>query len=281
MSRTTRSRQMGRCCTVVAATVGLTVGGIAQGRAAQGAPASRQAAASVRAADAALLASPKPNRPRPGVPGRSVAERPHPQPHLVSEIVADRTATSETWRGADGSVWVRRYAAPHYFRLAGSTSWLPIDTTLSKDSVGRLSSGANSWRVSFGSAAGGLERITNAGSTVTFSPERVSAPTLAPAASGSVAMYPSLWPGTDLTEQVTSTGVVEKLILTGPGAPTVFTYDVAGAAVRADSRGGLTLMAKGREFGVVPAPTVWSRASSGSSGLDVTSSSGVRLAVLV
>jgi hypothetical protein len=45
-------------------------------------------------------------------------------PKLVSEIVADRTATSSTWRDADGSITVRQYAAPHFYKPAGSSGWV-------------------------------------------------------------------------------------------------------------------------------------------------------------
>jgi len=66
-------------------------------------------------------------------------------PKPVSEIVSDRTASSSTWKNTDGSITVRNYAAPHYYRSSSSAQWQPIDTKLSSVSgkPGWWESGAN------------------------------------------------------------------------------------------------------------------------------------------
>jgi hypothetical protein len=124
----------------------------------------------------ALITSPSVSRPAPrvgGVAGSTAV--PRKPPKEISEIIADRTATSSTWRDSDGTITVRNYAAPHFYKPTSSSGWAPIDTKLSAvaGQTGRWQSGANSFQASFGPAgsAGGAEQIAIGGTTVGFSPK--------------------------------------------------------------------------------------------------------------
>jgi len=211
----------------------------------------------------ALLVSPRVNRPTPKVPagaGGSSTGLSRPAPKPVSEIVADRTATSATWKNSDGSITVKDYAAPHFYKPSATTGWTPITTALSAvaGQSGRWRSGANSWQASFGPAAssGGAEQISTGGTQFGFTPEGVTSLELQPSVSGSTATYAGLWPDTNLTEQVTSNSVAEDLVLTNSAAASSYTFDLSGATAVANAAGGLSLVANGKTVGTVPAPTV-------------------------
>src|SRR5215468_12320633 len=78
-----------------------------------------------------LLTSAPLKRPLPEIPGGGSGGDVlrHGLPRPVGEIVADRTGTSSTWRNADGTLSVRRYLAPHFYR-SGASGWQPISSRL-------------------------------------------------------------------------------------------------------------------------------------------------------
>jgi RHS repeat-associated protein len=254
-----RAARRGRRLVVLAAVAGL-VSTSAAGLTPQPASASTGAARPHRLA---LLQSPRVRRVAPKAaaggysPAATRAKRP---PRLVSEIVADRTATSSTWRDAGGALTVQEYAAPHFYRRPGSATWVPIDTDLEAvaGKPGWWRSAANSWQVSFGpaGAAGGAEQISTGGTVVGFAPQGVTSRGLAPSVSGPVASYAGLWPHADLTEQVSSDAVAEDLVLTGPGAAASYTFALSGAVARPGRAGGLEVVAGGKTVGLIPALTV-------------------------
>src|SRR5215813_12643101 len=87
-------------------------------------------------------------RPVPKLPGGgsgAAAGRPLPKP--VREIVADRTATTSTWQNADGTLSVRRYLVPHFYR-SRSGGWLPVRPVLvpAAGRAGWWDSRAAGWR---------------------------------------------------------------------------------------------------------------------------------------
>lgn len=112
--------------------------------------------------------------------GRYAAEKRRPaMPTAVKEIVADRTAFTSTWRNADGSLSVRRYLTPHFYRTTAGT-WASIDPRLSPTpgQQGWWKSGANNWSVAFGpvGARGGAVRFTAGTHTFGFAPQGVRTP---------------------------------------------------------------------------------------------------------
>jgi hypothetical protein len=183
-------------------------------------------------------------------------------PKPLKEIVADRTATTSTWRNANGTLTVRQYLTAHFYKSA-SGKWLPIDPVLAATAgkPGWWHANASSFPALFGpaGAAGGAEQVIAGGSQIGFAPLGVSDPSLAPSVTGSTATYTGMWPDTTMTEQVTASQVSEEIVLTGPGAPPVFSFGLAGATARPDAAGGLEVLAGGRQVGVIPAPTVTGR----------------------
>jgi RHS repeat-associated protein len=203
------------------------------------------------------LVSPRLHRPVPKVPGRGgFSGRPAKPPRELSEIVADRTATSSTWRDAGGALTVREYAAPHFYRPSRSSGWQPIVTSLSPVAgrPGWFRSGANSWLASFG--PGGAEQVSANGAVFGFTPRRVAQPRLAPSVSGSQGRWTGLWPDAGLAEYVNPESVTEDLVLTGRAAAASYAFALSGVTARGDRAGGLKLLAGAKVVATVPPVTV-------------------------
>jgi RHS repeat-associated protein len=187
-------------------------------------------------------------------------------PKHLKEIVADRTATSATWRNTDGSMTVEKYLAPHFYRAA-SGGWQPIVTTLAAvpGQAHTWRSSSNSWKVAFAPVGtkDGLEQITQGGqdsASLAFVPQGVSSAAsssgLVPSVTGSTATYVDLWAGTDLVENVMSTGVKEDITLKNPHAPASYAFALSGATAKTNSAGGLDVLVGGNTVGTIPAPTI-------------------------
>lgn len=170
-----------------------------------------------------------------------------------------RTATTSTWLDDDGSMSVREYAVPHFFRAVGSSTWQPIDTTLVTDGGqgGVVHSRANSWQARFAAAGapGGSEQFDDGHTTIGFTPEDANSGVL-PQAQGSTATYRGLWPGVDLSDTVEATSSRENVVLTGPGTRSAFDFAVSGATVRARADGGADIVVDGSPVARIPAPSV-------------------------
>jgi len=248
------------------------------------APASRSASGGQPPIVSAPLARRVPGTPG-GGSGTAALRQVIPRP--VREIVADRTAVSSTWQNANGTITVRRYLAPHFYR--SGSGWLPVGPVLAPTSgrPGWWHSEANSYGTVLGpaGAADGAEQLSVDGAQFGFSPLHVSDPSLTPEVSGATAIYHGLWPGVDLDEQVSASGVKEGIVLSGPGAGSSFGFRVLGATARADAAGGLEVLAGGRQVGVIPPLTVTAaraqpgRSAPGDAAADVTAVSGARLSV--
>ncbi|MFJ8582939.1 RHS repeat-associated core domain-containing protein [Micromonospora sp. NPDC093277] len=193
------------------------------------------------------------------------------------ELVQRRTATSAVFENANGSLTVRSYAEPHFYRPSGSSAWQEIDSDLAPISArpGWSRSKGNSWSASFGpaGATGGGVQITNAGRQFGFAAREVADPGKEPSVSGNRATYRGIWPGVDVEETVTAAGVKEDIVLHGPSTRSRFAFDVVGATPRLNRSGSVDLMAGGVGVGTVPALTV-TRADGAT-----TSASGLRLSV--
>ena len=215
-------------------------------------------------------------------------------PKPVKEIMADRTATSSTWQNANGTLSVRRYLAPHFYKSTSGT-WLPIDPVLAPTAgqPGWWHSQAGSFGASFGPAdtAGGAEQLSVGGARIGFAPLGVADPSQAPQVSGATAAYDGLWPGANLSEQVLASGTKEDIVLSGPGAGASYSFRLVGATARPDGAGGLAVTAGGRQVGTVPPLTVTTQVAAApqlrqpdgspvpSGTTDVTAAAGARLSV--
>lgn len=209
-----------------------------------------------------LLTSASRSRPDPVVPaGVSRGVQELSEPVVDHELVAERTAMSSTWANTNGSVTVRSFAQPQFFQPSATAEFRPIDTQLvragDRDS-GWWASGDNSWTASFGPADSplGNQIVSGPGYTVGFSPEGITAGAARPRVAGSVAVYEEMWPQVDVRDQVSSAGVKEDLVLKGPGAPSSFTFTVAGATPAMNNQGGVDLRTGDTLVGAIPPPTV-------------------------
>ncbi|MFC4244335.1 PA14 domain-containing protein [Gryllotalpicola reticulitermitis] len=182
-------------------------------------------------------------------------------PEAANEITADRTASTSTWQNSDGSLSIREYDQPHFYKPQGSSSWTPIDSSLTRD-AGRddpsWHSGANNWEAEFGplDTPGGSERLDDGVHPFGFAPVGTSDPTLVPTVSASTATYPSLWPDTDIIDNVQPAGISEDVVLKSVAAPFVFDFNLTGATLSGGGDGTVKIEADGAPVAIVPAPMV-------------------------
>lgn len=201
----------------------------------------------------------------------------------VEELVDARTALSDTWVNSDGSLTVRSYALPRYFKGDGDVGFIPIDSSLVSaadvndrtprdvsgsspvdeepsgavdDGGERFESAANSWTVSFGESTSlaGMQVFELGEGSISLTP--VDANESKPVVEGSSVTYSSLWTEVDAVYLVSSVGVDERLVVRSAAAPTLFEFDVAGAVPRLNSDGGVDLVRGGEIVAVVPPLTV-------------------------
>ncbi|GIF96539.1 hypothetical protein Cci01nite_16330 [Catellatospora citrea] len=132
-------------------------------------------------------------------------------------LAAKSDRGSDTYRNADGSLTKVVSSRPVNFR-AKDGSYRPIDTKLVKRADGRLQMAANSVQVSLsgGSAARGaaddLVSVTlDGGQSIAYSVQ--GAATVAPAVSGSTAVYRELLPNTDVEVSAYESGEKENIVL--------------------------------------------------------------------
>lgn len=200
-------------------------------------------------------------------------------PTPVQENVADRTAYTSTWRNSDGSMSVRQYVSPQFYKTP-TGAWSSINSNLAPDKTqsGWWRSTANSWSVAFGPAGArtGAVRFTVGSHTFGFTPLDVTDATGLPEISGQSATYVQAWPQVDLTEQVSGSEVKENLVLQSASAPFRFSFRVSGAKAKPNQAGGLDLVSGSIRLGSVPAPTV---TVAHSRSLDQTAAAGARMTV--
>ena len=214
----------------------------------------------------ALIASPRlaqtaPSAP-PGIGAGGLAEKRSKQPKRVRELTDLRSARSETWLNDDGSLSVRQYAGPHFYRPAKGAPLEPIDTALARvggpdsEVVGTTK---NSWTVSLGVSGrvgGATQFVLAGGRSISVTPLGVTDSAASPAVDGDVATYRQLWPGVDVIDRVQIDGVKEDVVLTRPGTATDFDFSVSGADLRFEKGGDVILKSNGSTVARIPAPVV-------------------------
>ena len=207
------------------------------------------------------LPSTPPVQPTPKVPpGGGTSQMLSTDSPKVSQLTQDDTATSDVWQDADGATQVQLYTAPQNYQPSGSTTFVPIVTTLKADptAAGRWQSTANTWTASFGSssAATALVHVTGTAAPLGFT--AVGASSVTPSVSGSTATYTGLWPNVNASYVVTTTGVNENLVLTSSAAQSTFDFDLTTTVTAQDgtTTGSLALVSGGQTVATVPPLTV-------------------------
>lgn len=206
-------------------------------------------------------------------------------PARVEEIVAERSADSQTYGLDNGMEEVVLHEEPKFFQPPGQTAFQPIDARVVADPArtGSLRSKANRWAARFDPMGpqGGLTIETPGGSAgVALRGARAGvrpalvAGTADPGTSDTV-RYDDVLAGVDLDYTVSATGIREDLVLAGRSAPARYTFDLRGATARSGP-GCEALCVEGRAGKITLSPLRVVAAD----GLDVTLAAGARLAAV-
>jgi hypothetical protein len=203
------------------------------------------------------------------------------------ELTDKRTATSQTVRHTDGSLTETHFLTPHFYQPQldaqghGIGAWQAIKSDLVEDAnaadstnpfgelLGQAESlvgspktfktEANDWQVRFAPSDDkvGMLRLQQHGQTVTVRPQgaRAVTPVLSTTNAGQqVITYTDLWPGIDVSYQLTNTELKEFVSLKSAAAPTSYGFALNGAGLAADPQhpGGFTLTGALTNFGISP-----------------------------
>jgi RHS repeat-associated protein len=144
------------------------------------------------------------------------------------EVVADRTATSQTFELPEGARETRIYAAPINYRDQEG-KWQPIEEGFEEAKDGALTNGENSFEVSLPQQMDeGPVRLSSEEGWVAS--ELVGTPTEAVEVNGNTASYEGTQPGLDFNLHTVSDGIKEDIELADSSAPHSFTYELSAAA---------------------------------------------------
>jgi RHS repeat-associated protein len=145
-----------------------------------------------------------------------------PAPTVVSEVVSERTATSDTYRLSDGQLETRLYQTPvNYEDPEGD--WKPIEQELHQSGDGTVTNGANAFDVHL------PEDLTQAPAKLSIDGEWVSqTPTgigVAPAEMDQgVVSYEAAGGGAELQFSGLSNGLKENIVLADSSAPATYHF---------------------------------------------------------
>jgi hypothetical protein len=153
-----------------------------------------------------------------------------------------RTATSDTFRNADGSYDTHLFAQPIFYR--SGDSWQPIDSSLVQSKAGgfALENAHNSFHARFkGSLSHGFMQFvpSQSDATVSVSLENSKKPGMEKSSSDAL-IFRGARAHTDLRYEMMSAGVKETVILKDSSAPSSYSFDIkpaSGEDLVADDRG--------------------------------------------
>ncbi|WP_344667475.1 LamG-like jellyroll fold domain-containing protein [Catenulispora yoronensis] len=143
-----------------------------------------------------------------------------------TEVVAQRTETSTTFRNPDGSFTLRQYSQPVHVRQADG-SWADVDTTLKRDAKGQLAPSTVAMRaeVAGSSDSPAFESFTiDDAHRVDFALS--GAATVPAAVDGSSATFAGVFPQTDITVTAGASSLKETLVLRSRGAGNSWTFPI-------------------------------------------------------
>jgi RHS repeat-associated protein len=173
------------------------------------------------------------------------------------EVIADRTATSQTFRVPDGGLQTRIYQTPINYKDEDG-QWKPIDEELEELPDGGLTNGANAFDVTLPEQLGAEPvRFTEDNQWVSY---RLLGPTASlESVEGNTAGYETQ-AGVTFDLESLSNGVKESIVLADATQPSSFDFELAvsaGLTPSVDSDGSLRVRdQQGKVVAVMPAPTV-------------------------
>ena len=179
--------------------------------------------------------------------------------HHAVTINPDTTPTAITEAMPNGQLRLTESAGP--VRIKQGSSWVPLDSTLTKLSDGRLAPKASALTVAFSSGgASPLMTVTqSSGQLFTIAAPVSTLPK--PVVAGASVTYPDVLPGVDLQLTATPTGASEVLVVktaaaaANPGLAAV-TFGFSGATVSTDSAGD-AIVGTGASALVLPPASWW------------------------
>lgn len=207
----------------------------------------------VLVADAAPAASQQPGREADPVSTSELVQ-------AGRELPSERSASSRTFRVAKGAYVTRIYGANvHEPVPGGAPQRLP--TGLERDGTG-YSFDTRSVSVRLPAALrGGTVRVSQGSRAVGY--RLVGAGEGAPEIEGATATFREAFEQTDVRLTALTNGVKEDLVLTGPEAPSAFTFELTvpdGAKASLNQRGQITVDAPGDDDFVIAAPVMYDEA---------------------
>ena len=183
------------------------------------------------------------------------------QRDLGDEVVGDRTASSRTFRDADGSMTTRVYPQPVNFREG--KEWRAIDNTLVDAATdGYVHRRANDGDVLIPKQLSDPFRVSQGGDWLRFS---LRGGRGGAEIAGDSVTYPDIADGVDARYQAVNSGIKETLTLAGANVQREFVYDVqagAGLAPRRAADGSIAFVdGQQRARFSFGAPVVWDSAA--------------------
>lgn len=174
------------------------------------------------------------------------------------EIVADRTASSQTFRLEDGSLETRVFANPINYRQSDG-EWKPIGEDFEELASGSLSNGPNSFDVSLPERLG-EEPVRLAKDGAWVSSELLGAEPGAVQPEEATASYESPGAGPDFEFANLANGVKETIEVSGPSQPSTFHFTLdasAGLVPTLEEDGSIQFRdASGQAVVALPAPVM-------------------------
>ncbi len=175
----------------------------------------------------------------------------------VEELANRRTATSNTYRLADGSLQTEIFQAPVNYRDAEG-EWEPIDERLREAPDGRLTNAANSFDLDLPAEMGaGAVRLSDEGEWLSY--RLLGAETEAAEVEGATASYEA-GNGSSFELRSLAEGLKEEITLENTLAPSLYRFELdlsAGLTPSLEEDGSIKIRDdEGATFATLPAPTI-------------------------
>jgi hypothetical protein len=145
-----------------------------------------------------------------------------------SEVVGDRTATSQTFRLPDGALETKIFPSPINYRDEEGT-WRPIEEDFKEVEGAGLANGDDSFEVDLPQQMGeGPVRLSNEQGWVAS--QLTGTPTEAVEVTGNTANYEGAQAGLDFALHTVPNGLKEDIELASPSVPRIFSSELSAAA---------------------------------------------------
>jgi len=219
-----------------------------------------------------------PAAPTEPIPVSPLAKTPAAKPTVVRELANKRTERKREFLLSDGRIRAVYYGEPIYYRDSAGTL-RPVDTALENVTVSDREVASNRGasfdlqlpdelsREGVSLSKDGLRIEITPASREATAAARASADIAASETSGNVRAYARAFGDADLVYESRADGLKESIILAGPTASSIFSFDLSltGLTPRAESDGSISLLTDaGVVFMVIPRPAMWDSAPQGS-----------------